>query len=354
MKFYTKLGLIILAVGIVLKILTIDITNPSNDQPSQLRLYRPIWYSILAWVLEKVYCDMDWSMKDKVEEFKREHGMNFSYFPNEQTFYRGFEEIEYSMKHETNFTCLGKMLYKGQILTNIEDRLKIAQYIENHKDIYKEEIKQPVFVVGMPRTGTTFMFNLLAMDNDSFRALRMWEGLDPIPPTDPELGNWHYTRFPRMARLKILFYLWQKFAWFLRDRHSIDVNNPEECTQVFVFEGRSMKHACFLFSASYLDWYFKQSRSLEFHKTVYQLFQYKASVKRTWLFKSPEYPAQLDEIWETYPDAKIIMMHREPLGAIVSFMSLMTQLNGLVSDEMNKKKIVSKLIFFETTLIIFC
>jgi len=78
---------------------------------------------------------------------------------------------------------LGGMVWRGRILGHLVSRLRVEDWIARHPELVTRAVPAPIFVVGLPRTGTTALSHLLAQDPDT-RSLRVWEAADPAPPPD--------------------------------------------------------------------------------------------------------------------------------------------------------------------------
>jgi Sulfotransferase family len=173
-------------------------------------------------------------------------------------------------------------------------------------------------VFGIPRTGTTLLSNLLAAD-PARRSALSWEIDDPVPPpttdtlyTDPRaLGRLEMERKMLAAQPDIGKY------------YRFSAIYPNECMffvshdfKALIWEGRGKLR-------NYRDWLFQaDTRSTyQYHKRFLQLLQ--ADAPGTWNLKMPSHALWIPTLLETYPDARLIWTHRDPLMATGSFCSLM-------------------------------
>ncbi len=104
-------------------------------------------------------------------------------------YYReGLERLVASMNEEADLTEMGEMMQHGRLTAHLAARLGVEDTYREHPEIEEQEIEGPVFVIGLPRTGTTALSQLVAAD-PQFRSLRLWESGAPVPP--PEAATEH-------------------------------------------------------------------------------------------------------------------------------------------------------------------
>ena len=100
-----------------------------------------------------------------------------------------------------------------QIQIELANRLKLIHYAKLNQGVIvgpKNKVHQPVFVIGMPRSGTTFLYNLLSQDTQRFRAPRIWEFVDPTPPLNPLKMDDYWRVTPQYPSLGFFAYLAQR------------------------------------------------------------------------------------------------------------------------------------------------
>ena len=112
-----------------------------------------------------------------------------------EPYYReGLERIVASMNDEADLTDMGEMMQRMRLVASLASRLRVEDTYREHPEIIDQEVEGPVFVIGLPRTGTTALSQLVAAD-PQFRSLRLWESGSPVPP--PETATEHTD--PRIA-----------------------------------------------------------------------------------------------------------------------------------------------------------
>ena len=235
-----------------------------------------------------------------------------------------------SLNKEANLNFMGRTILQKYILQLLINRLKIQEELTNNPEIAKVEIKNPLFILGLPRSGTTLLHNLLCQDSSS-RWLHLWEMYNPCPPPD------YATREtdPRIEEAEKLVTLFNALAPQLATIHSLDHNAPEECNVLFehclagiLFELRTN-------IPSYSEWLFNQDLldSYRYYRQQLQLFSSKWSGR--WVLKAPFHLNYLSSLITVFPDARIIYTHRNPLKVLPSLCSLSASIRGIYTDELD-------------------
>ena len=217
----------------------------------------------------------------------------------------------------------------GQILIN---RLQVTQLIKDHPEIEKEEIQKPLFILGLPRSGTTITQTLMALDPLS-RYLRNFEttgavcpppGLMPGTP-DPRIQAYH-------EGMEGLFSLGPE----LRGINGINFMalGTAECQNLlaheFVQAGWSAGSSLF----GHGNWVgdCDMTQAYTWHKRLLQVLQWKLPNEH-WVLKAPIHLFGLDLLLKTYPDARIVFTHRNPLDAMMSGVSMSTHWTRLTTGQ---------------------
>ncbi len=243
-------------------------------------------------------------------------------------FRKGLERLLWSLEQEAHLSTLGRLTARTTLLGYLRDRLQIQNHRKLHPDIAAGEISRPLVIVGLPRTGTTILFNLLAQDPAN-RAPLAWETDIPYPP--PETAS--YRSDPRIAKCQKRFDSLYRLAPALLAIHEMGSELPQECVAITAHEFMSVQFFTMYDVPSYQDWLDRQSYvpALQFHRRFLQHLQHRHAGER-WVLKTPGHLATLSELFEVYPDACIIHTHRDPLRVMPSLASLCYALRGISSD----------------------
>ncbi len=200
-------------------------------------------------------------------------------------------------------------------------------------------------IVGLPRSGTSILFELLSQDPDVGVPL-MWEALQPCPP--PEVAT--YTYDARIAQADKLFTQWNRVAPEFASMHEMRGDIPAECgllmAGTFISDHIAALHQTHSYSAWCIEADFLPV--YRYHKTILQILQWKNPRPR-WLLKAPEHQVHLDTLLQVYPDARIVQTHRDPIKCMASTTSLMGTLYSMRSDQPFNAQLFDNIIMGEAT-----
>lgn len=212
---------------------------------------------------------------------------------------------------------------EGAAIGFLVNRLRISAYLRAHPETLHAPVERPVFVFGMPRTGTTLVSNLLAQDPGR-RTLRNWEAADTAPPaatgallTDPRVAD----RCAQLARANEAFPA-------LAAIHAEFADGPTECLSIHKQDLRAMWWDAQLPMPAYADWMLgcDMVPAYAFEKRVLQILQ--STNAGSWQLKMPSHALHLHALLQVFPDARLVWTHRDPFKATGSFLSLVTAVSG--------------------------
>jgi hypothetical protein len=229
---------------------------------------------------------------------------------------------------EAHLNVIGKMALRNDVIRILCNRLLLARDRQNSPEIGQQQIREPVFIVGLPRSGTTLLHILLATD-PAHRAPMTWEVMSPSPPTskDRQLRIRHAAR-----NLAALHWLAPTFETV----HTTGPELPQECVSLMSPTFMSDQFDTMYNMPTYRAWFFSQNlrRAYEFHRRTLQHFQFRESAER-WVLKAPAHMFAAPALLSIYPDARVIQLHRDPLEAVASVSSLVTILRRVFSDSVD-------------------
>ncbi len=240
-------------------------------------------------------------------------------------FRRPLQRLCHSLEEDAHLSGLGRLMARQEVLRLLGNRLKFVDIFKQHPEIAEEKIVAPIFILGMPRTGTTSTHELMALDSQ-FRVPLSWEVANPFPP--PETAT--YTTDSRIAQCdKQLDKVDQLLPEF-RDMHPMGAELPQECVSLFSHDFSSMIFDTQFRLTQYQDWLIQEDMTEVFknHRRWLQLLQWKCPGD-TWVLKSPQYLWNIQDMLREYPDARVIQNHRDPVKVAMSIGSLVTTLRGM-------------------------
>jgi hypothetical protein len=189
-------------------------------------------------------------------------------------------------------------------------------------------IERPIFVTGLPRTGTTALHRLLAAD-PAHQGLEMWltQAPGPRPPRDTWDAN------PVFRAIKDGFDRHHAEHPEFMGVHYIAADQVEECWQVLRQSMRSVSYECLAHVPAYSSWLQAQDWTAAYrrHRRNLQLIGLNDTHRR-WVLKNPSHLFALDALFAVYPDALVVQTHRAPRTAIASVCSLAAQATAGWSD----------------------
>jgi len=250
-----------------------------------------------------------------------------------------------ALEEEAQLTLMGRLMARNDIILFLSTRLKVVDLLKRHPEILDEEITAPMVIFGLPRSGTSILFELLSQDPEVGVPL-MWEALQPCPP--PQAAT--YASDPRIEQADKLFTQWSRVVPEFATMHEMRGDIPAECDLLMAGTFISAHIAALHQIPSYSAWC-AQADFLpvyEYHKKILQILQWKNPRKR-WLLKNPEHQVHLETLLAVYPDARIVQTHRDPLKCMASTTSLMGSLYYMRSDQPFNAEMFEHIIMGEAT-----
>jgi len=234
--------------------------------------------------------------------------------------------------------CLSLFGYFGtrwDVRRFLGNLLRLRHEEQKAPAILDESIEKPLFIMGMPRAGTTFLHRLLACDETN-RVPQIWEPIHPYPALNERGGR--DRRQQRVARqLRIFATLTPEF----KRMHPIDADSPQECSEITAHVFSSSRFDTTYSIPSYRDWLTAtdQLDAYRFHKRFLQHLQHQQNNRRRWVLKCPDHIFALDALKQVYPDARVVFVHRDPLDVILSVARLTEVLRKPFSKHIDRPEI---------------
>jgi Sulfotransferase family len=238
-------------------------------------------------------------------------------------------------EREAGLSVLGRLIARADVVRLLANRLRMMDAHTRHPEIAAGEIRRPIFVVGLPRTGTSILHELLAQDPAN-RVPMTWEVMHPWPP--PERAT--YDADPRIAQVEKHFGGIDRLIPGFKTMHPMGARLPQECVALTAHDFASMLFSTTHRVPSYHAWLDAADLRWVYasHRRQLQYLQWKCPPERPpgrWALKSPGHLWALEALLAVYPDARIVQTHRDPLQVIASLASLVTLLRGLASDRVD-------------------
>jgi len=251
-------------------------------------------------------------------------------------YYReGLERIVEALNTEADLNDIGQVIQHATISNALIQRLKIEDAYREHPEIDDQEVGGPVFVIGLPRTGTTALSQLVAAD-PQFRSLRTWESQAPTPP--PEAATQHTD--PRIAQAEDGLKMLDDMFPLMKTMHNSEATAPTECQDLMGMSFRTFHFDGAVRAPAYLAWFMHcdMRETYTFHRRVLKLLQWHCPPV-LWHLKTPVHMFALEALVEAYPNAKFLWSHRDPAKVLGSVCSLIQYVRSWSSDRNDAKEL---------------
>ena len=220
-----------------------------------------------------------------------------------------------ALNNEAKLNPLGCVFTEKYLRRLLKERLRIL----TNNIAGRDPVRNPVFIVGAPRTGTTALFDLFAQIGN-VRVGRGWEFLYPT----------HSSEVMEVAEEELSFP--QRVSTGLETIHGYSANMPKECLSLMSFAFKSEEFISRYHVPSYVEWLqaTNMRSAYEMHRSVLQMLQNDSETQ--WVLKSPVHLHSIPVLLDIYPDASFIVTHREPLDVLSSVSNLVSALRYAFSD----------------------
>ncbi|ANI79351.1 hypothetical protein EP837_02957 [Sphingobium sp. EP60837] len=236
-----------------------------------------------------------------------------------------------SLRSEARLTDAGAAAQREVMVKGLVSRLRLIDDLKRHPEILDEKVEVAGIILGLPRTGSTIFHRLLA-STPGMTAIRWWEGQNYAPFPGEERGS----PVERRAAAQVMLDGWLGVAPGLMSIHPLDIDGPDEeiiiLGQMFVstmLEGMA-------FVPTFADWLSGYDQSCG-HRDLIVVLQYlqwqdPSRAGRKWILKSPSNLPFAEVAASAFPDAQLIMTHRDPMQVVPSYISMMASLYGMSAE----------------------
>ncbi|PLW82283.1 sulfotransferase family protein [Kineobactrum sediminis] len=215
---------------------------------------------------------------------------------------------------------LGRASLFGDAVRYAGNRLRLEDLLKRHPEIIDEPIDRPIIIAGLPRSGTTYLVNILAADR-RLRSMTLWESMEPVPAADDKVivpGE-----DPRYTRTREAWGQFEQILPLMPAMHEMAPDHVHEDIELQALD----------FSTYLPEWLARPYRWREYYHTHDQTPHYAYGKKvlqaltwlqgpNRWLMKSPPHMENLLPLRATYPDATFVITHRDPLAVLQSAITM--------------------------------
>lgn len=237
-----------------------------------------------------------------------------------------------SLETEANLTPVGRLLVRQMVQEGLENQLQVQEWYRRYPEIADQRVDNQLIIIGMPRTGTTILHELMALDPAN-RCPLTWEVAHPFPP--PETAT--YDSDPRIREtareLKLSHYIMPG----VENLHRMGEQLPQECVAITAWMFTSMQYNTVLRLPHYTEWLMNKAdhaAMYRFHRRVLRYLQWRCPAQR-WVTKTPAHLWSLEALLAEYPDAMLVQTHRDPLKIVSSLTSMLPTLRAAYAGDID-------------------
>lgn len=230
----------------------------------------------------------------------------------DRSFIRPFEHLLQACNDEADLSAFGVRALRIDVLRCLRTQLHFDEIEAAWPQVLARPIQAPVFITGMPRSGTTFLHRLILQDPGTIGP-RLFQLVYPYASSSP------FGTALRKRWVSLQLALFRMIAPEFHALHPVAVDAPEECTDITAHVFRSLRFDALYRVPSYNSW-LERSGFLDayrFHRRFLQHLDVQLPGRR-WILKSPDHVFALDDIRKVYPDAHLVLVHRDPVRVLAS------------------------------------
>jgi hypothetical protein len=238
-----------------------------------------------------------------------------------------------ALDREAGLNAKGAAAMRERLYNTLRQRLLLIEDRKRYPEIAREPIARPIIVTGNGRSGTTLLHNLLSQI-PGHRALQLWEMMRPSPP--PEAAS--YGHDPRIAEIEALLTRDGYKSAESQKKHAFGAQRADECSTLLELAGVGGIYGAMAKVPSHSAYRESADTDFEpiyrFHRSVLQQLQWRGP-KGRWVLKAPEHMFHLRELLQVYPDAQVVVIHRDPVKSMPSLISIVAQMRSLYTDRVD-------------------
>lgn len=221
----------------------------------------------------------------------------------------------------------GRIRCRDRVVMQLATRLKCENAFKTIPEIADQKIKAPIFVTGLPRSGTSALLNLLVAAPDN-RGLLQWEVQFPDPWPDSKPGQ-EDPRYPYLVKA-----LEQTRNSEFAKIHYIDADTPEECVLLHAYAFHGVQLGFEIMLEPYRSWLLQQDLEplYAYQKRQMQILNWR-NPGTQWMLKAPAHMWGIDAILKVFPDARFIWCHRDPVAVVPSINSMNKLVMGMYAGD---------------------
>ena len=223
------------------------------------------------------------------------------------------EQLTASLRREAALSPFGLLATRWDLARLLRTRLVLHDEEQRDPTIADRPLLPPIFVAGLPRSGTTFLHSLLACD-DAHRAPRIWQTIHPYPDHRAAERGAGPRKVQRQLRV------FERLAPGIGKLHPMDAAAPQECTEIASHTFRSLRFDTTHHVPTYRAWLDRAGHdaAYRFEARFLRHLQGADAAPRRWVLKSPDHVFTADSLARVFPEARLVLVHRDPAHVLAS------------------------------------
>ena len=236
----------------------------------------------------------------------------------------GFRErlavVVQSLAEDEGLTRGGRITILDHAVRVMANRLRIEELVKQHPEILDIKIERPLIIAGLPRSGTTHLVNWLARD-ERLRSLTLWESEEPVPSAPPPPPG---EPDPREVRSAEFWGHFESMLPHMAAMHGMEASSIHEDNELLYMDLNCYSWEFQTRIPRWIDHYFAHDRtgSYLYEKKVLQVLTWFRGPNR-WILKSPQHMENLAPLKAAFPDATLVITHRDPVAVIRSLTTML-------------------------------
>jgi hypothetical protein len=259
---------------------------------------------------------------------KAERATGLTDWGREDDFRTALEYVTTPDSRRMELTPAGYLFLRAFLLDRLTSRLRIRQQLADHPGVLQVRINRPLIILGLPRTGTTLLQNLLSLD-PLCNPLRHWFTTSPAPSPLPD----QLDSDPRIGKTERNLRRFYRLAPELTSIHYSSAQRVEECLLLLMNSLMTDVFSMFTDFRGYEEWLADQDMlpAYRYYRQQLQILQWKLPDNH-WVLKAPVHLAHLPELLTVLPGCSVVQMHRDPQATLPSIINMRIKLLALFNS----------------------
>lgn len=244
-------------------------------------------------------------------------------------FQEPYRALVKALEQEAELTLLGRLLIRSDIARTLESRLRVEDWLARHPEIEAQPVAPVHVVTGLGRSGTSVLHELFTLDPDN-RVPMLWEMMYPVPPPEPAT----FETDPRIRRADLEIRIMDEIVPAMRTIHELAGDQPNECIFLLAYSFASDMWIGRFHVPSFAVWTGTHDLrpAYAYHAKLLRLLQWRHPKPR-WVLKAPSHLGRLRLLFDTYPEARVVITHRDPIQVLASTADTLASLKWMGRDD---------------------